>query len=178
MARSAAKKYRGVYEYPPGSDVWWIQYFVDGRRRREKVGGKQAAINRYQQRKTEAREGRLPTAQHHVPFDSFVTEYLEGERLRLRAFAEYERHGRVWDRPLRPSSAAPHPATRHSNVGDSASGGGRAGHGELGAVLPPPRLQRALANGLVERNPVKAVRFFHEPSGRVRFRTDDEEPCL
>jgi len=31
-----------------------------------------------------------------------------------------------------------------------------------------------LANGLVERNPVKAVKFFHEPSGRVRFLTQDE----
>ena len=30
----------------------------------------------------------------------------------------------------------------------------------------------ALANGLVER--VKAVKFFHEPSGRVRFLTQDE----
>src|SRR3989442_6445873 len=106
MARSAAKKRRGVYEYPPGSDIWWVQYFVDGRRRREKVGWKQAAINRYQQRKTEAREGRLPTPQRNVPFDGFVAEYLEGERLRLRAYAEYERHSRVWidqvgHRPLR-----------------------------------------------------------------------------
>jgi hypothetical protein len=36
----------------------------------------------------------------------------------------------------------------------------------------------ALANGLVERNPVKAVKFFGEPSGRVRFLTKDEEPRL
>jgi len=35
-----------------------------------------------------------------------------------------------------------------------------------------------LANGLVERNPVKEVKFFHEPSGRVRFLTEDEEPRL
>ena len=35
-----------------------------------------------------------------------------------------------------------------------------------------------LGNGLVERNPVKEVKFFHEPSGRVRFLTEDEEPRL
>jgi len=33
----------------------------------------------------------------------------------------------------------------------------------------------ALANGLVDRNPVKQVKFLREPSGRVRFLSDDEE---
>ena len=178
MARSAAKKHRGVYEYPPGSDVWWVQYFVDGRRRREKVGGKQAAINRYQQRKTEAREGRLPTPQHDVPFDSFVTEYLEGERLRLRAFAEYQRHGRVWiDR-------FGHRALRRILPLDVQAWATRRRAGVEPATVNRELsfLRRvfsvALTNGLVERNPVKAVKFFHEPSGRVRFLTDDEEPRL
>ncbi len=142
MARSAAKKHRGVYEYPPGSDVWWVQYFVDGRRRREKVGGKQAAINRYQQRKTEAREGRLPTRQHDVPFDSFVTEYLEGERLRLRAFAEYQRHGRVWidrfgHRALRrilPLDVQAWATRRRAGVEPAT--------GEPRTLVPPARLQR------------------------------------
>jgi site-specific recombinase XerD len=178
MARCAAKKYRGVYEYPAGSDVWWIQYFVDGRRRREKVGGKQAAINRYQQRKTEAREGRLPTPQHQVPFDDFVKEYLEGERLRLRAFAEYERHGRVWidrfgHRPLRhilPLDIQTWATRRRGDVEPATV------NRELSFLRRV--FSVALANGLVERNPVKAVKFFREPSGRVRFLTEDEEPRL
>src|SRR5439155_19734320 len=106
MARSSEKKHRGVYEYPPGSEVWWVRYFVDGRRRREKVGGKQAAINRYQQRQVERREGRLPQPQRNVPFDAFVREYLETERHRARSFVTMKRHGRRWiarfgSRPLR-----------------------------------------------------------------------------
>src|SRR5439155_14420792 len=36
----------------------------------------------------------------------------------------------------------------------------------------------ALANGLVERNPVKAVKFFHEPSGRVRFLTQSARKLI
>jgi len=80
MARQPDKKHRGVYEHPTGSGVWWIHYYADGRRHRERVGGKQAAINRYQQRKTEAREGRLPTSQRNVAFDAFVREFLEAER--------------------------------------------------------------------------------------------------
>jgi site-specific recombinase XerD len=178
VARSAAKKHRGVYEYPPGSHVWWVQYFVDGRRHREKVGGRQAAINRYQQRKTEAREGRLPTLQCAVPFESFVTEYLEGERLRLRAFTEYERHGRVWidrfgRRPLRrilPRDVQTWATRRRAEVEPATV------NRELSFLRRV--FSVALANGLVERNPVKAVKFFREPSGRVRFLTDDEEPRL
>src|SRR3989442_11019542 len=93
MARSAAKKHRGVYEYPPDSDVWWVQYFVDGRRRRERVGGKQAAIDRYQQRKTEAREGRLPTRERLVRLDDFIRDYLAGET-HTRSYVTMARHGR------------------------------------------------------------------------------------
>src|SRR2546428_936194 len=178
MARSAAKKHRGVYEYPPGSDVWWVQYFVDGQRRREKVGGKRGAISRYQQRKTEAREGRLPTPQHDVPFDSFVTEYLEGERLRLRAFAEYQRHGRVWidrfgHRPLRRILPLDVQAgtTRRRAEGEPATG-----NRELSFLRRVFNV--ALANGLAEKNPVKSVKFFPEPSGRVRYLTEDEESKL
>src|SRR5258705_8968623 len=96
MARSSEKKHRGVYEHPAGSGVWWIVYVVDGRRHREKVGGKQAAINRYEQRKVEGREGRLPTPQRKVPFDAFVQEYLETERHRARSFITMQRHGRRW----------------------------------------------------------------------------------
>jgi len=178
MVRQPATKQRGVFEKTPGSGVWWIQYFVDGRRRREKVGGKQVAINRYQQRKTEAREGRLPTPQRDVPFDSFVTEYLEGERLRLRAFAEYQRHGRVWidrfgHRPLRgvlPRDVQTWATRRRAEVEPATV------NRELSFLRRV--FSVALANALVERNPVKAVKFFHEPSCRVRFLTEDEEPRL
>jgi integrase len=55
------KKIRGVYEHPVGSGVWWINVYVDGVRRREKVGRKSDAITLYQTRKTEARrEGKFP----------------------------------------------------------------------------------------------------------------------
>ena len=96
MARSSDKKHRGVYEQPTGSGVWWIHYYAEGRRHREQVGGKQAAINRYQQRKTEAREGRLPQPQRHVAFDAFVREYLETARARLRSFPMLQIYAKRW----------------------------------------------------------------------------------
>lgn len=55
-------KTRGVYEHPAGSDVWWIHYYADGKRHREKVGRKGDAIKLYQTRKADATAGRkLPT---------------------------------------------------------------------------------------------------------------------
>jgi hypothetical protein len=49
---------RGVYEYPGGSEVWYIHYFAAGKRHREKVGRKSDAIKLYQIRKADATAGR------------------------------------------------------------------------------------------------------------------------
>ena len=52
---------RGIFERPAGSGVWWVCYFRDGKRHREKVGRKSDAIALYQQRKAEGRAGvKLP----------------------------------------------------------------------------------------------------------------------
>ena len=59
-------KYRGVFEKVKGSGVWWIRYFADGQKHREKVGKKSHAIKRYQIRKTEIYEGRF-FPHHHGP---------------------------------------------------------------------------------------------------------------
>ena len=56
------KKPRGLFERPPGSGVWWINYYVKGKQHREKVGRKSDAIALYQKRKADARAGhKLPT---------------------------------------------------------------------------------------------------------------------
>jgi integrase len=49
---------RGIYERPEGSGIWWILYYVGGKRRREKVGRKSDAIKLYQSRKADALAGR------------------------------------------------------------------------------------------------------------------------
>lgn len=54
------KKVRGVFERPKGSGIWWICYYDQyGRKHRECVGMRSAAIDVYQQRKTEIRQGKL-----------------------------------------------------------------------------------------------------------------------
>jgi len=56
--KSEAKTVRGVYEHPAGSGVWWINYYANGRRHREKAGRKGDAIKLYQTRKADALAGR------------------------------------------------------------------------------------------------------------------------
>src|SRR5205809_3447343 len=178
MARSSEKKHRGVYEHPPGSEVWWIHYYAEGRRHRERVGGKQAAINRYQQRQVEKREGRLPQPQRNVPFDAFVREYLETARARLRSFPMLQIYAKRWikfvgARPLRsilPLMIERYVAQREKEVAPATVNRELAFVKRVFAV--------AMENGLVERNPAKPVKFLREPSGRVRFLSDEEETAL
>jgi len=58
VANASSKKpkpIKGVYEHPVDSGIWWINYYVGGRRHREKVGRRSDAVTLYQKRKTDAR---------------------------------------------------------------------------------------------------------------------------
>src|ERR1035437_630130 len=60
MANATAKKpkpIKGIFERPVESGIWWINYYIDGRRFREKVGRRSDAVTLYQRRKTDARMG-------------------------------------------------------------------------------------------------------------------------
>ncbi len=59
--RQTPKPVRGVFEHPPDSGIWWVNYYVDGKRHREKVGTRKAASDLYSKRKNDARMGvKLP----------------------------------------------------------------------------------------------------------------------
>ena len=54
---------RGVFERPPGSDIWWINYHdAAGYRHRERIGRYSIAVEAYLQRRQEIREGRFAAA--------------------------------------------------------------------------------------------------------------------
>jgi integrase len=46
---------RGLFERPAGSGCWWINYYVDGKQHREKVGRRGDALDLYQKRKADSR---------------------------------------------------------------------------------------------------------------------------
>jgi integrase len=172
-------KQRGVFERPKGSGIYWVRYYVRGHEFREKVGGKQEAIDRYQQRKVQARDGTLPSRTPDVLFADFVREYLANEKHRMRSFRNYERHGRVWcarfdGRTLR--SILPldidRCVTRRASEGVAPATINR----ELSFLRRVFNV--ALANDLVDRNPMRRIKLMRENNARVRWLTDDEETRL
>lgn len=61
MTKRELKLVRGVFERPKGSGIWWINFYVNGVQRREKVGRRSDAIDLYRIRKADARRGiKLP----------------------------------------------------------------------------------------------------------------------
>ena len=76
------EKLRGIYEDPKGSNIWWIQYFdLQRKRRREKVGRREAAINLLAIRRSEKLEGRkLPAPRQATPFRTLCADALAHSR--------------------------------------------------------------------------------------------------
>jgi site-specific recombinase XerD len=74
------KPIRGVFEKPKGSGVWWINYFADGVRHREKVGARGVAVDLYRKRKSDDRAGiKLPETfrrQKAVTFDELADDAM------------------------------------------------------------------------------------------------------
>lgn len=58
MARKNSKD-KGIFEQPKGSGTWWVIIYVNGIRKRWKVGSKSSARAFYQKLKVEAMENRL-----------------------------------------------------------------------------------------------------------------------
>ena len=94
-------KIRGVFERPPGSNIWWIDYTANGRRHREKIGPKAAAIAVYQQRMTEIRLQKFDVTR--VRQQTLVKQLLEryaDHFAGLRSPGQHLRHRRMWEEYL------------------------------------------------------------------------------
>ena len=91
------RKHIGVYEKVKGSGMWWIRYTNQyGKIHREKVGSFQAAVGRYEQRKTEVRLGRFDpenvAGKHrHVLFSELVKDRMEATQELASCVAEKNR---------------------------------------------------------------------------------------
>lgn len=71
------KNPRGLFERPPGSGVWWINYYVDGKQHREKVGTITNAKKLYQKRKEDDRAGRKLPELRNTKFVT-IAELVDG----------------------------------------------------------------------------------------------------
>jgi site-specific recombinase XerD len=172
-------KVRGVYEKEPGSEIWWIQYFANGQRKREKVGRRSDAISLYQQRQTEVRAG--------VKMPENIR--VKGERLEavlLRAIDWYESHKKA---------TTCRSAKIHLNLAKA-----ELGHHVASELTPQDvdrwitshkewspgtknrykaslsrALQLAVVSGQLSRNVARLVTTRKEDNTRVRWVSDEEE---
>jgi len=174
-SKKSSKKIRGVFEKTPGSGVWWIQYFdAEGRRRREKVGGKGNAIKLYQKRKTEALQGmKLPEnlRKRQVTLREIAAAALEYSRTEkashrhdeIRMAPIVERFGNRAAETIRPEELE-----RWLNDQAEEREWALATKNRYIALL---KLTYRLAekNGKVRVNPARVLRMRKENNARLRF---------
>lgn len=181
--RVAALRHRGVFEFPRGSGVWWINYYdQDHKRHREKVGDKKDALDAYHLRKTEIRLGRFfPPRRDSIRFGELVTEALAEKEGRLtpRSYqGEKERADRLKSGRSDIPAGSVTPAKIEEWLGDLRK------TGISGSTLNRYRttlsgiFTYAVRSGRLASNPVRQVRRFKENEHRIRYLTEDEEKGL
>jgi site-specific recombinase XerD len=180
MARKAQSEQiatRGVYEQPPGSGIWWINYYVEGKRRREKVGRRSDAIALYQRRKTEARMGiKMPQLRPRIPvlFEEIATDALEyskehkssypGDRSTVKKILPT--FGKTPIKDITPQMIKSYLDSRTDLTKTTMN----RYRGTMSMIF-----QEAIRNGKANTNPARLVRLHKEANTRVRFITYEEE---
>jgi integrase len=172
---------RGVYEHPKHSGVWWICYFENGRRHREKIGRKSTAIDVYRKRKTEIREGRFfpPRRQRAILFNELADDALDYSRQHKRT-ASFDAWKmpllRSWFGPLLPSAITPQ--LIESKLAELADAGRSPATLNRTKALLSLVFSVAMRNGKASVNPARLVRPRRENNSRVRFLLPAEELLL
>ena len=177
----AEKNPRGVFERPPGSGVWWVNYYVRGQQHREKVGRKSDAIALYQKRKADTRRGvKMPELQPQkvITLGELATAAVDYAKAHLKTSADYSWKERALREPfdLRPAAGVtPQEIDRFLTE-----------HCRTPATANRFRAffslcyRLGMENGKVTTNPARLVRMWRENNARLRFLSRDANtlyPC-
>jgi integrase len=173
------EKVKGVYQHPAGSGVWWIIYYADGKRHREKAGRKSDAVALYQKRKADARRKlKLPelVPGKVVTFGQLSTMAVKHAETHLKDIAHYKTRASILQKPFGERAAA---AVTPQEINEWLTK-----HCKAPATANRYRAFMSLAyrlgmeNGKVERNPARLVRLRTENNARLRFLSRDEYKTL
>src|SRR6185437_8456592 len=167
--RKARAKVRGVFEHPKGSDIWWCQYFENGKRKRERVGRWSDAIALYQKRKTQIRRGeKLPElTRKRVTVGELIDGAVEHAREHNLLMRNYEGKAELLRADLG------HRAAEDVGVDDLASwirkrGGSPATFNRYRSFISVC-YREGMRSGKVTKNPARLLAQKREPRGRERF---------
>lgn len=178
MAKRAVKNVRGVYEHPAGSGVWWINFYADGKRHREKVGRRSDAIALYQRRKTDIRAGvKLPEtmrAKRSILCEEIAKDALSYSETHKRTY----RQDKSYWKSLEPTFGK----LKVDEVTPAFINEWFLSRKDLApATINRFRsflsmmYQEAVRHGKAEKNPARLVRLRKENNARIRFLTFEEE---
>jgi integrase len=182
--RRSEPKPRGVFERPPGSGDWWIQYFdVDGKRRREKVGRQSDAISKYDKLRAQIRLVKSAKRAGVWVNDPKVGVTL-GELIDdLLLFVADHKDNRnyVVKAKIVGTALGDHTAASITPLDIDAW---LRKHCKTPATANRYKAflslcyRQGIANGKVLSNPIRAVRHRKEPKGRQRFLSREEYKSL
>lgn len=183
MANGSGKKpksIKGVFEHPAGSGIWWINYYVEGTRHREKVGRRSDAIALYQRRKTDARMGiKMPEVRPRraVLFSEIAEDALAyskehkasypGDRSTVKKLLPV--FGGTAIEEITPQMIKAYLDKRDDLTKTTIN----RYRGTLSMIF-----QEAIRNGKAKANPARLVRLHREDNSRVRFITYAEEAVI
>ena len=175
MGKPHEEKVKGVYEHPAGSGVWWVNYYVTGRRHREKAGRKSDAVALYQKRKADSRRKlKLPelVPGNVVTFGHLSAMAVEHAQTHLRTSRDYVTRDAILSVPFGSRKAAeitPQEIdqwlTKH--CGTNATANRYRSYISLAYRL-------GMENGKVTVNPARLVRLRTENNARQRYLTREE----
>jgi integrase len=174
MARKHAKD-RGIVLK---DETWWVRLYVNGREKWYRCDNKSQAKTLYCRIKAEIREGRYfpeKFAQAKaLTLRAWISRYLEG--VTSRGLRNMRQYGRFWSKLLgrRLLTEISSDELRHiqAKLYLKKKRAPRTINRYFGALRRI--LNLAIAEGYLSTNPVKGVKFFPEPAGRLRFLSEGE----
>lgn len=175
MKREDEKRERGIFERPAGSGCWWINYYVNGKQHREKVGRRGDAVKLYQKRKADARRKlKLPelVPSKVVRFADLSAMAVEHAKTHLKTKRDYVSRDLILREAFGERAAdsiAPQDVDQFLTK-----------HCKTNATANRYRAYISLAyrlgneNGKVSINPARLVRMRTENNVRLRFLSREE----
>ena len=176
MARLNGKD-RGITQRK-GRDGWSVRIFHNGRERWHKCDTKSQAKALYGRLKAEAREGKyFPdrfNQQQELTLRAWIGRYREG--ITSRGLRNMHHYGRFWSKLLGRRLLTEIAPDELRRIQAKMMAKKKRTPQTINRYFAGLRrvLNLAIAEGLLVTNPVKAVKFFPEPSGRLRFLSDIE----
>ncbi len=158
--------------------LWWVRLYVNGREKWYRADSKTQAKTLYGRLKADVREGRyFPEkydASKALTLRAWITRYLEG--VTSRGLRNMHQYGRFWKKLLGRKLLAEISADELRHIQAKMKAKANRGPHTINRYFAALRhiLNLAIAESYLVTNPVKGVRFFPEPTGRLRFLTEAE----